>query len=46
MVGEKPENMENIEDWGVAVIGNGVKIGKGAKVAPNTMTDSDVGGAE
>ena len=46
VVGESPENMANIEDWGVAVIGNGVTIGKGAKIAPDTMTDSDVGGAE
>ena len=46
VVGESPENMKNIEEWGVAVIGNGVKIGKGAKIAPDTMTDSDVGGAE
>ena len=46
IVGASPENMENIDDWGVAVVGNGVKIGKGAKAAPNVMIDSDVGGAE
>ena len=46
VVGESPENMEDIEKWGVAVIGNGVTIGKGSKIAPDTMTDSDVGGAE
>ena len=46
VVGEQPEKMKNIDDWGVAVIGNGVTIGKGAKIAPDTMTDSDVGGAE
>lgn len=46
VVGESPENMKNVEDWGVTVIGNGVKIGKGAKIAPCEMIDNDVGGAE
>lgn len=46
VVGESPENMKNVEEWGVTVIGNGVKIGKGAKIAPCEMIDSDVGGAE
>ena len=46
VVGESPENMANVEDWGVAVIGNGVTIGKGAKVEPCAMIDSDIGGAE
>lgn len=45
-VGEKPENMADIKDWGVAVIGSGIHIGKGAKVEPKVMADSDVGGAE
>ena len=44
--GEKPENMADIKDWGVTVIGSGVHIGKGAKVEPKVMADSDVGGAE
>ena len=46
VVGESPENMKNAEGWGVAVVGNRVHIGKGARVAPDTMVDSDVGGAE
>ena len=46
VVGESPENMKNAEDWGVAVVGSSVHIGKGARVAPDTMVDSDVGGAE
>lgn len=45
-VGEKPENMADIKGWGVTVIGSGVHIGKGAKVEPKVMADSDVGGAE
>ena len=46
VVGERPENMKNVDDWGVAVVGSGVHIGKGAKVAPKAMVDSDIGGAE
>ncbi|MBR6360528.1 MAG: glucose-1-phosphate adenylyltransferase, partial [Clostridia bacterium] len=45
-VGRSPEEMENIEDWGVAVIGNGIKIGKNATVAPKAMIDTDMGGEE
>ncbi|MBO5410079.1 MAG: glucose-1-phosphate adenylyltransferase [Clostridia bacterium] len=46
VVGERPENMANVEDWGVAVVGNGVHIGKGAKVEPKAMVDTDMGGAQ
>lgn len=46
VVGESPENMADVDDWGVAVIGNGVTIGKGAKVEPKAMVDEDMGGAE
>jgi len=46
VVGESPENMADVNDWGVAVIGNGVHIGKGAKVEPKAMIDTDMGGAE
>lgn len=46
VVGASPESMENIDDWGVAVVGSGVNIGKGAKVEPKAMIDSDIGGAE
>ncbi len=46
VIGESPENMADVNDWGVAVIGNGVTIGKGAKVAPKAMVDEDMGGAE
>ncbi|MBR3621690.1 MAG: glucose-1-phosphate adenylyltransferase, partial [Clostridia bacterium] len=33
-VGRSPEEMSNIADWGVTVIGNGVTIGKGVSVEP------------
>ena len=45
VVGERPEAMENIEDWGVAVVGSGVCVHKGAHVAPKAMVDEDVKGA-
>ncbi len=43
-VGKSPEEMKNIEDWGVAVVGSGVTIGKNAEVAPKSMIDTDIGG--
>ena len=46
VVGKSPESMADINDWGVAVIGNGVTIGKGATVEPKAMIDEDMGGAE
>ena len=46
IVGAPPEDYPNRDDWGVAVIGNGVTIGKGAKVAPKAMVDEDMGGAQ
>ncbi len=44
VVGERPEAMENLDDWGVAVVGAGVNVGKGAKVAPKEMVGEDVKG--
>ena len=46
VVGQSPESMDNIDDWGVAVVGNGVHIGKGAVVKPKEMVDKDRGGNE
>ena len=42
VVGAAPEELENKDGWGVAVIGAGVTIGKGAVVAPSAMIVSDV----
>jgi len=42
VVGARPEEMEERSGWGVAVIGAGVTIGKGAVVAPSAMIVSDV----
>lgn len=42
IVGERPEDMENLSDWGVAVVGANVRIGAGARVAPKAMVDEDL----
>ena len=41
-VGERPELVEDKSQWGVAVIGNGVTVGKGAVVPPKAMIESDI----
>lgn len=41
-VGEKPENISNLEKWGIAVVASGVKIGQGAKVPAKAMQEKDV----
>ncbi len=46
VVGERPEEMENLEDWGVAVVANNVKVYDGAKVKAKAMIDADVKGGE
>ena len=40
-VGERPENMENRDEWGVAVVGSNVTIKKGAVVLPKEQADED-----
>lgn len=42
VVGKSPEDMENRDDWGVAVVGAGVNVGEGAVVAPKAQVDTDV----
>lgn len=46
VVGEKPENVANRDDWGVAVVGADVTVGAGAKVAPKAMAGEDVPAAK
>jgi len=46
VVGERPEDMENLDDWGVAVVAQDVKIGAGATVKSKAMIDADVKGVE
>jgi glucose-1-phosphate adenylyltransferase len=39
-VGEIPENLENPEEWGIAVVGSNAKITQGKYVAPKEMIAS------
>ncbi len=41
-IGESPENFTDRNQWDVAVIGEGLKIGKGAKVKAKTMVTQNV----
>ncbi len=43
-IGERPEAMENLDDWGVTVVGHNVTIGKGAKALPKEQVANDIGG--
>ncbi|MGN0536755.1 MAG: glucose-1-phosphate adenylyltransferase [Acutalibacteraceae bacterium] len=42
VVGARPEDIENKDDWGVAVVGDNLHVGAGAKVAPKAMIAEDV----
>ncbi|MGI6773466.1 MAG: glucose-1-phosphate adenylyltransferase [Clostridiales bacterium] len=44
VVGEKPENMKDLSEWGVAVVGAGITIGKNVYVPPKAMIDEDMKG--
>ena len=46
IVGDRPENVENKDNWGVTVVGDGLKIGAGAKVPVKAMIEKDVAGVE
>lgn len=41
VVGKRPEDMENKDDWGVAVIGPRCKLPPNSKVAPKAMIDAE-----
>ena len=46
-IGERPEKMADLTQWGVAVVGPGLTVGKGVKVEPKAMIEADIpGGAE
>ncbi len=45
-VGESPEAIENLDDWGVTVIGEKVTIGKGVSVKAKEMIDTDIEGVK
>lgn len=42
VVGSNPEDVENRADWGIAVIGDNLKIGEGVVVSPKAMIDHDM----
>lgn len=41
-VGDHPENYTDRDEWGVAVVGAGVIVGEGAKVAPKEMISENI----
>ena len=45
-IGESPEKIDNLENWGVTVIGEKVTIGKGACVKAKEMIDKDIKGVK
>ncbi|MEE1320109.1 MAG: glucose-1-phosphate adenylyltransferase [Acutalibacteraceae bacterium] len=45
-IGESPEGISNLDDWGVTVIGEKVTIGAGAAVKAKEMIDTDVKGVK
>ena len=42
VIGERPEDKENLDEWGVAVVGNDVTIAPGAVIPAKAMIDHDV----
>ncbi len=46
VVGQRPENVENKDDWGIAVIGNGVTVGANAVVPAKAMIEEDIPAAK
>ena len=42
VVGENPEKCDNLEKWGVSVVGAGVTVGKNATVKAQSMISEDV----
>ncbi len=45
-IGESPEAIDDLENWGVTVIGEKVTIGKGAEVKAKEMIDEDIKGVK
>ena len=43
VIGQSPEEIDNIDNWGIAVIGEGLNVGKGAKVTAGKMITENVG---
>ncbi len=43
VIGERPENMANLDDWGVAVVGPNAVIAEGGIVPPKGMIEAEEG---
>ena len=41
-VGESPEDCKNLDEWGIAVIGDGITVGKNAVISAKQMITEDV----
>ncbi len=46
VIGERPENLKNLENWGITVIGADLNIGKNAVISPKKMIKEDVAEGE
>ena len=46
VVGEAPEEIDDLFRWGVAVVASGIKVGKGGKVPAKGMFEADVNDGE
>ena len=46
VVGEAPEEIDDLSRWGVAVVASGITVGKGAKVLAKGMIEEDVKAGE
>ena len=46
VVGEAPEEIDDLARWGVAVVASGIKVGKGGKVPAKGMIEADVNDGE
>ncbi len=42
VVGARPEEMQDLSEWGVAVVASGVKVGDGCRVPAKAMIDTDM----
>ena len=42
IVGQRPENVENKDEWGIAVVGNNVNVGAGSVIPAKAMVEEDV----
>ena len=42
MVGQRPECIDCRDNWGVAVIGPGVKVGSGCTIESKAIIDKDI----